>query len=241
MGKGFFQVLILGFLFLSFLLAPLAFAQEKEPIRIGFISTLTGVFAQSGKDNLDGAKLYLEKIGYQMAGRKVEFLPEDEEASPSVPLTKAKKLVELNKVHFLTGPLLTSSGYAVAPYAESKKVPDVTFGAADDLTQRKRGKYLFRVTWTSSQPSHILGEYAYQVLGYRRVAAIALDYAFGWETVGGFQRAFEELGGKVIQKIWVPMNVADFAPYLPQIQKDTDAVHAMMTGKSSVLFLFRKL
>jgi branched-chain amino acid transport system substrate-binding protein len=172
-----------------------------------------------------------------MAGRRVEFLPEDEEASPSVALTKAKKLVELNKVHFLAGPLLASSGYAVAPYAESKKVPDVTFCAADDLTQRKRGKYLFRAAWSSSQPSHIMGEYAYKVLGYRKVATIALDYAFGWETVSGFQRAFEELGGRVIQKIWVPMNITDFGPYMPQIQKDAEAIHAMMTGKSSVLFL----
>jgi branched-chain amino acid transport system substrate-binding protein len=49
---------------------------------------------------------------------------------------------------------------------------------------------------------------------YRRVVTIAADYAFGWEVVGGFQRTFEDNGGQVIQKLWVPLNVADWAPYV---------------------------
>lgn len=236
MGKDFFRVLIMGFLFISLLLIPLAFAQEREVIKVGLVTTLSGPFAQNGKDDHDGIKLYLEKIGYKIAGRNVELLAEDEEASPSTALTKAKKLVELNKVHFLVGPLLASSGYAVAAYAESKRMPDIVFAASDDLTQRKKGKYIFRSSWAGCQPAHIMGEYAYKVLGYRKVAAIGMDYAFGWETVGGFQRAFEEMGGKVIQKIWAPINTTDFSPYLPQVRKDADAVHALMAGKLSVVF-----
>jgi len=144
----------------------------------------------------------------------------------------------LNKVNFLVGPLLANCGYAVQPYADSKRVPDITISAADDLTQRKRSKYLFRTAWTCSQPSHIMAEYAYRVLGYRKIAAIGMDYAFGWETIGGFQRAFEELGGKIVQKIWCPMTTQDFSPYLPQIRKDVDAVHFLSSGgKYSVVFL----
>jgi len=213
-------------------------AQEKEPIKIGLIAPLSGAMAQPGNDMNNGAIFYLEKIGYKMADRKIEFLVEDDEAQPAGSLSKARKLVELNKVHFLVGPLLSNSGYAVQPYAESKRTPNITISAADDLTQRKRGKYLFRSVWTCSQPSHILGEYAYHVLGYRKMVTIGMDYAFGWETVGGFQRAFEELGGKIIQKIWCPMTTQDFSPYLAQIRKDTDAVHYLSSGgKYSVVFL----
>jgi branched-chain amino acid transport system substrate-binding protein len=237
MGKDSLKVLMIGFLFLSFLIPPPAFAQEKEPIEIGFISHFSGPFAQNGKDNLDGAKLYLGKSGYKISGRSVEILAEDEEASPSTALTKAKKLVELNKVNFLVGPVMASAGYAVAPYAESKRTPDIIFSASDDLTQRKRGKYIFRAGMASCQPAHIMGEYAYNVLGYRNIVAVGMDYAFGWETVGAFQRAFESLGGKVIQKIWTPVNTTDFSPYLPQIRKDADAVHALMAGNLSFLFI----
>ncbi len=62
------------------------------------------------------------------------------------------------------------------------------------------------------------------------------DYAFGWECSGGFQRTFEEAGGKIIQKIWTPMRVTDFSPYLLQISKDADAVYAMFGGRNALQF-----
>ena len=86
--------------------------------------------------------------------------------------------------------------------------------AADDLTQRKPAKWVVRTGWTSSQPNHPFGEYVAKTLGYKRVVTIAIDYAFGWEQVGGFQKTFEENGGQVIQKLWAPLNTTDFAPYL---------------------------
>jgi branched-chain amino acid transport system substrate-binding protein len=64
-----------------------------------------------------------------------------------------------------------------------------------------------------------------------------MDYAFGWELLGGFQRTFEEAGGKIVQKIWCPLTTQDFSPYLPQIPKDADAVMALLAGKLSIVFL----
>ncbi|NIN80477.1 MAG: ABC transporter substrate-binding protein, partial [Pseudomonas stutzeri] len=72
-----------------------------------------------------------------------------------------------------------------------------------------------RTGWASSQPSHPFGEYAYNELGLRKIVTIGFDYAFGWEVVGGFQKTFEDAGGKVIQKIWVPVGNRDYAPFLP--------------------------
>ena len=37
---------------------------------------------------LTGIELYLEEIGYQAAGRKIELIVEDDEANPAVGLTK---------------------------------------------------------------------------------------------------------------------------------------------------------
>jgi branched-chain amino acid transport system substrate-binding protein len=109
--------------------------------------------------------------------------------------------------------------------------------AADDLTQRQLGKYpyLFRTTWTSSQPNHPLGQWACEQ-GYKKVVTVAADYAFGYESVGGFQRAFEDCGGKVIQKIWVPLGNKDFGPYIPEIKSDADAVYTLMVGPMSPQF-----
>src|SRR5262245_14561356 len=76
--------------------------------------------------------------------------------------------------------------------------------AADDLTQRKPAKWVVRTGWTASQPSHPFEEWVYKTLGYKKVAVIAIDYAFGWEVVGGFQKTFEEAGRQIVQKLWPP-------------------------------------
>jgi branched-chain amino acid transport system substrate-binding protein len=213
-------------------------AQAKGPIKIGFITTLTGPVAANGKDMLSGLQVYLDEIGYQVAGRKIELIVEDDEAAPAPALTKGRKLVEKDGVHVITGLLAASSGYALVPYVDSKEIPTtlpVTSG--DDLTQRKGSKWVIRTGWTSSQPNQPFGEYAYKTLKYRNVSIIGFDMAFGWECAGGFQRTFEELGGKIRQKIWVPITVADFSPFLPQFPKDIDAVYTVLSGRAAMQFV----
>jgi branched-chain amino acid transport system substrate-binding protein len=211
---------------------------SDRPIRIGFVGPLSGAYAQNGRDILNGMLLYLDQIGSQAAGRKIEVIAEDDEAVPANSLTKARKLVERDGVDVMAGGLLSSTGYALAPYIESRKIPMIyPVISADDLTQRLHGKWIIRTGYTGSQPNHPFGEYAYHTLKLRKVATIALDYAFGWESVGGFQRTFEAEGGQVTQKLWTPVLVHDFAPYLAQIPRDVDAVYALFLGRSALQFM----
>jgi branched-chain amino acid transport system substrate-binding protein len=212
-------------------------AQGKGPIKIGYISPLSGGMAANGKDMLTGIELYLQEIGYQVAGRKIELLVEDDEANPATGLTKTRKLVEKDGVHIMTGGLMASTAYALAPYIDSKEIP-MTYPimSADDITQRKIPKWIIRTGWASCQPHQVFGEYAYNALKYRKVAVIAYDFAFGWECVGGFHKAFEDSGGKILQKIWVPLTAQDFSPYLSQFSKDADAVFAVFSGIQTIKF-----
>jgi len=82
-----------------------------------------------------------------------------------------------------------------------------------------------------------LGDYAARTLKYKKVVAIAMDNPFGHEQIGGFQRVFEDAGGRVVQKIWVPLNALDFAPYLTQVGKDADAVCAVFVAAQGVRFI----
>ena len=210
----------------------------EGPIKIGFLAPLSGPYVQNGRDILNGFLLYLEEIGSQAAGRRIEVIIEDDEAVPAVGLTKARKLVERDKVHVMAGGLLASTGYALAPYIDSMHIPMVfPVISSDDLTQRRPAKWIVRTGWSSSQSSHAFGEYAYRNLKLRKVATIALDYSFGWESVGGFQRTFEAEGGAIAQKIWCPVSVHDFAPYLAQISRDVDAVYALFLGRSALQFM----
>ena len=212
-------------------------ATAAETIRVGYLGPLTGIFAQAGKDMLDGLKLSLEQINYQAGGRKIELVEEDTEGNSATAIAKYRKLVDHDKIHVLTGILLVNVGNSLVPLIERDQLPTLFLTTPDDLTKRKIAKWILRSNFSASQIMHPLGDYAAKTLKYRRVATIAMDNGFGHEEVGGFQRVFEDNGGKVVQKLWVPLNVLDFAPYLSQIQKDVDAVCAVFVAGQAVRFV----
>ena len=209
-----------------------------EELRIGFLAPVTGPLAQLGKDMTDGFQLYLDETKGDFHGAQVKFIREDTQGKPALAVLKAEKLINEDKVHLLVGGTLASIGYAVAPVSTREKIiyiPSIPSG--DDLTQRKLNEfpYMIRTGWTSSQPNHPLGEWACEQ-GYKKVVTVAADYAFGHESVGGFQKSFEDCGGKVIQKIWPPLNTKDFGPYIPTIKGDADAIFTVMVGPMTLQF-----
>ena len=219
-------------------LAPLDTPAQGAPIKIGFLAPLTGPFAQIGKDMVNGTELFLGEIGRQVGGRRIELIVEDTEGQPATALNKSRKLVEQDKVHILTGGLLANIGYALQPYIDGAQVP-ATYPviAADDITQRKPARWIVRTGWATSQPMHPFAEWVVKNTKHRKIVAIGMDYAFGYETVGGFQRVFEEQGGQIVQKVWTPLNTNDFAPFLAQIKRDADAVLALFVGRLALQFM----
>jgi len=222
----------LGAVLLGGTLALAGSTAGADELRIGFLATLTGPFAAVGRDMLDGFQMYLDEHKNKLGGADVKLIVEDEQAKPDVGVTKAKKLILQDKVHMFIGGILASTGYALAPVSTADKTLYIaSIPASDDLTQRQldRYPYFIRTGWSSSQPSHPFGQWACEQ-GYKKIAVIAADYAFGYEVVGGFQKAFEECGGKIIQKIWPPLTTKDFGPYIPQIKPDADAIFSLMVG-----------
>ena len=210
---------------------------QKGPIKIGLITPLTGGLAPNGKDTENGLKLFLEEQGYKIAGREVKLFVEDDEGKPATGLTKARALVEGQGIHLLFGPVSAAIGYAIAPYVDGKKVPTVyAIVAGEDITQRKRSPWIVRTGWASAQPSHPFGEYAARTLGYKKIAMIGYDFAFGWEVAGGFQRTFEDAGGQVVQKLWPPLFNPDYAPFITQLRGDVDAIYAVFSGGDALRF-----
>ena len=214
-----------------------ASARAAETIKVGFMAPLSGIFAQAGKDMLEGIKLAFEQIGYQTAGRKIELIEEDDEGNPAVAQAKYRKLVSQDRVHVLTGVLLSNIGYALIPPIERDKLPTLYLTTPDDLTKKNVSKWILRTNFAASQPMHPLGDYAARVLRYKKVAVIAMDNPFGHEQIGGFQKVFEDGGGRVVQKIWVPLNALDFAPYLTQLNREVDAICAVFVAAQGVRFI----
>ncbi len=223
--------LVLGFL----LVASAVHGQEREPVRIGIIYTNTGPLAQLGIDMRDGNLLYWNQVGNRSGGRRVELLLESTGSNkPDEGLTKARKLVERDRVHMLTGVLETPVAYALAGYVNEKKIPlMINIAGADGLSQKQRSEYVFRSSFSNSQASHPLGEWAYRQ-GYRKMVLLASDFAAGHEHIGGVARTFVAAGGQVIQEIYPPLGAPDFAPYLAQIRRDADVVAVAIFGADAL-------
>jgi branched-chain amino acid transport system substrate-binding protein len=226
---------LIGVALASLLLLP-STAPGADPIRVGYLGPLTGIFAAAGKDMLDGLKMAFEQVSYEAAGRKIELIEEDDEGNPATAQAKYRKLVAQDRIHVLDGVLLINIGYALVPNIERDRLPSLFLTTPDEITKRKPARHVIRSNFAASQPMHALGDYAARTLRYKRVAAIAMDNGFGHEGVGGFQRVFEDLGGRVVQKTWVPLNAMDFAPYLTQVPRDVDAVVQVFVAGQAVRF-----
>src|SRR5256886_5717019 len=151
-------------------------ASAQGSIRIGFLSPLSGAIAAAGKDMYSGCELYWQQTGWQAGGRKLEATLEDNEGLPATALTKARKLVENDRVHMLAGVILSNVAYALVPYIEAQGIPTIyPINSADDLTQRKRPKWLIRTGFSAGGNMHPFGEDAARGLGYKKIAIVALD------------------------------------------------------------------
>ena len=229
---------LLVFLLAGVLLVSAAGAAEQEPIRVGFLTVRSGALAAGGRQMEEGLALYLKEHDGKLAGRKVEVTTLDTAGQPNLTKTRAQEAVERYHVQVLIGPLAAFEALAINDYIRQVKIPVISpSAAAEDLTQRNLNPWFVRAVGSSAQFNHPLGEYAAKKLGYKRIATIGDDFAFGHETTAGFQRAFEDNGGKIVQKQWPPLNVADYGSYIGGIKTDVDAVYASFAGANGLRFL----
>jgi branched-chain amino acid transport system substrate-binding protein len=221
------------------LLAPFAAPAQQAPIRVGALMELTGVFAPNGRDALDGFNLYLDEVRSQAGGRKIEVIVEDTAGKPDVGLTKARKLVESDKVHVLTGIVSTGVALAVSGYIREKKVPLVISADAGANYITMPGKllnpFIVRASQSGRGPGAAAADWAYKQ-GWRRVALVASDYAGGLEVMGSFARVFCLRGGQIVQEQYPPLGTPDYGPYITNLDRKVDGVIVFTPGADGLRF-----
>ena len=212
-------------------------AQSKEAMRVGLVTVKTGPLASGGIDMERALVMYLKERNNTLAGRKIDLIVADSGGVPATARTKTQELVEKNKVHMLIGPLAAFEALAIDDYIAQQKIPTLSVAAAEDMTQRKANPWFVRATSTSSQCAHPMADYCAKTLKWKRMVLIADDIAYGHEMTAGFQRVFENLGGKIIQKLFSPLTVPDYGTYLAQLKTNADAVFLGFAGSNGFRFL----
>ena len=202
-----------------------AFAQQA-PFKIGLILPMTGQQATTGRQIEAAAKLWMAQNGDTVAGRKVQLLVKDDASVPANTRRLAQELVVNDKVDVLAGMGITPSALAVAPIATQSKTPLVVMAAATSIIT-EASPYIVRTSFTLPQASVGLADWAPKN-GIKSVVTLVSDYGPGIDAEKFFSERFTFNGGKVVEKLRVPLMNPDFAPFL---QKVRDA-------KPDALFVF---
>jgi branched-chain amino acid transport system substrate-binding protein len=229
-------------------------AEEAAPIKIGHLSNCEGPFGPFYGQTVAGFLLPFVDRGATVndaadpvagvsnaviAGHPIEMVYGCSDATPEKALEEAKRLVEQEGVNVLVGPLSGSEGIAVANY--SKEFPDVTFvngtSGAQDTTLKVQSPNFFRFNTDGAQWTAGLGAYAYNVLGWRKVATLADDYDFPYTQVAGFVAEFCSLGGQVEPRLWPALGEEDYSSFIAQIPEDVDGFFLGVGGTGTVAFV----
>ena len=211
---------------------PLAALAQSEPIRVGLMTVKTGPLASGGIDMERALTQFLKERNNTLAGRKIEPFVGDSAGVPAQARTKLQELVERDKIQVMIGPLAAAEALAADDYIRQQELPTLSVAAAEDMTQRKSNPWFVRGTSTSSQCAQPLADYCAKTLKYKRMAVIADDIAYGHEMCAGFQRVFEDAGGKIVQKTFPPLTVPDYATYLAQLKTNIDAIFLGFAGSN---------
>jgi branched-chain amino acid transport system substrate-binding protein len=218
------------------LAAPAVLRAQGAPFKIGLLTVKTGPLAQGGIQMEQGILTFLKEKNNTLGGRKIDFISADTGGNPAGAKTKAQELIERDKVNVILGPLAAFELLAITDYVRDNQTALISLAAAEDVTQRKANPFIIRPSATSAQACHVMGDYAAKELKYKRAATISEDFAFGYEQMSGFQRAFEDAGGKVVKKLWPPLVTPDYTPYIAQIG-NVDCVFNGFAGSNPVKFM----
>jgi len=227
------SIFVFSLIFFSpFLTTPGMAAESSGPIKIGALLPLTGALLHQGPKARDGIQWALDDAKWQVAGRKIELIVEDSATDPTTALSKARKLVERDKVIAIIGPNHSGVANAIQPYVNKNKVLNFK---ARQFPKPLIAKYPYLVVFegTQEQTCAPMGWYAYDELGYRKVTTLGPDYIAGRAFVGGFMDGFKEKGGEIVQEQWFPVGNVDFAPYLGAL-KSADALCAWVAGPGAL-------
>ncbi|HEY1475729.1 MAG TPA: ABC transporter substrate-binding protein [Pseudolabrys sp.] len=207
----------------------------QDTVKIGAILPMTGPFQSTGAEASAAINLFLAQHGATVAGKKIEVILRDDGGTPDTAKRLAQELIVNDKVQILIGFGLTPIAMAVAPLATEAKVPMVVTVASTSVIV-DRSPYIVRTIQTIPQIANIVGAWAAKN-NIKSIVTVVSDYAPGQDAEQWFGKSFEQGGGKVLEKLRVPLANPDFAPFLQRASDNKpDAIFAFVPAGVGGIF-----
>jgi branched-chain amino acid transport system substrate-binding protein len=199
--------------------APAAKPSGGSPIKIGFISGFTGLYAAEVAAQFAGAQYAVEQVNNRggVLGRQVVLVQRDDALRPDEATRRTQELVENEKVDFVVGSLSAATQLAINTVTSKAGVIFVSLSQSDKITATPDfSKYTFHESLTPRQTSTVVARWALQNLGKRPYILVA-DYAFGHEHLDGWRRQIQAAGGQEAGVDLHPLGAPDFSAFFPKI------------------------
>lgn len=215
------------------MLAMPAVAQQK--IKVGYVNTFSGPNSMIGIEQRDGWELGLDHLSRKFGGIDVDVIYEDDQQKPDVGKQVTEKLIQSDKVHFLTGynwsnVLLAS----LKPAIDSETFIISQNAGPSQIAGELCNPWFFSVSWQNDQTPMALGE-ALNRKGIRKLFVLAPNYAAGKDMSEGVKRTFK--GEVVGQEMTRWPGQLDFSAELSKVRAaNPDAVWVFYPGAAGTQF-----
>lgn len=209
-AKGFWKraaALVAALVGLGFI-AP---ASAQEPIKIGWLSSLTGPLSSAAIAENQGVQFAVDEINKAggVIGRKLELLTRDTAGDPTKAVNLAQQLVFSDKVQFVIGPVNSGESLATIPIVARAGIPNIVIGAIDELVDAKKFPKAFRAINTNTQWIDAANKYAVEVLKRRKVAVIGDTSGYGTASAKTATELLDKMGVKPVYSVLIDANRTD--------------------------------
>ncbi len=210
-------------------------ADAQEKLKIGIVTTLSGPPAVLGQQLRNGFQLAVKDLGGKLGGREVELIVQDDELKPDVAVSKAKALIDRDKVDFVVGPIFSNILIAIMkPVTEGGAILISPNAGTSNFAGKDCNPNFFVTSYQNDQNHEVMGKYA-QDSGVKKAFIMAPNYPAGKDSLAGFKRYFK---GEVADEVYVPLGQLDYSAELSRISASgADAIFVFLPGGMGVNFV----
>ncbi len=210
-------------------------AWAEEPLKIGFITTLSTTAGYLGEDVRDGFLLAVKEQDGKLGGVPVEVVVEDDGLKPANSRQIAEKMLQRENIKLFTGLIFSNTVLSAVPaILESDGIYVGSNGAPSKLAGEGCNKYYFQTAWQNDALHEATGELATK-LGYQKAVVLAANYPAGKDAIAGFKRFFK---GDVVEEIYTRLDQTDFSAEMAKIRSlKPDVVFQAHSGGQGIAFL----
>ncbi len=209
-------------------------AAAQQPVKIGFITTLSGPGGYIGADARDAFNLAVEMEGGKLGGVPVQVVVEDDGLKPGQGKQIADKMLKTDGIKLFTGIIFSNVvGAAVPDILDAGAIYVSPNAGPSNFAGKDCHKNYFVTSWQNDTLHESAGQNATN-LGYKKAFILAPNYAAGKDALAGFKRFFK---GEVVGEVYTRLDQTDFAPEMAQIRNaKPDVVFHFHPGGLGITF-----